>query len=75
MMRYVVLAKLKEDKKQQLKAAIDNGIPGSGSVAGVEYIRDMKHARLLDDGTVIWVEVCFCTLPLDEENLTGKNIF
>ena len=27
----------------------------------------MRDARLIDDGRVKWVEVCFCDVPLDEE--------
>ena len=66
-MRYVVKAKLKEGKSEMLKKAVENGSLGKGSVAGTEYIRNMKNARLLEDGTASWIEVCFCTPPLAEE--------
>ena len=36
-------------------------------MAGGEYLRNMAVARVLDDGTVCWVEVCYCALPLAEE--------
>jgi hypothetical protein len=45
---------------------------GCGSVAGDEYLRDMKAARLCDDGTARWIEICFCPTPL-LEGLTGKS--
>lgn len=58
-MRYLVKAKLKEGKSEQLKKTVENGSLGKGSVAGTEYIRNMKNARLLKDGTETWIEVCF----------------
>ena len=48
---------------------------GSGSVAGGEYLRDMKSARLLDDRTVKWVETCFCPTPLAEERPYWEEYF
>jgi hypothetical protein len=74
-MRYFVKAILKKDKHSQLKKAIDKGELGAGSVAGGEYIRDMKHARLLDDGSAEWIEVCFCDPPLDEERPYWEEYF
>lgn len=66
-MRYLVTAHLKDEKVDELLAAIDNGSLGRGSVAGGEYIRNMKQARQMDDGSVRWVEVCYCAIPLEEE--------
>jgi len=74
-MRYFVRAILKKEKHLELKKAIDEGKLGTGSVAGGEYIRDMKHARLLNDGTVEWIEVCFCNPPLDEERPYWEEYF
>jgi hypothetical protein len=74
-MRYLVKAKVKEEKRRELKQAIDNATLGKGSVAGSEYIRDMKNARLLEDGTAAWVEVCFCNPPLAEERPYWEEYF
>jgi hypothetical protein len=74
-MRYIVKAKLKKDKQQQLRQAIDNSTLGKGSIAGGEYIRDMKHARLLEDETATWIEVCFCNPPLAEERPYWEEYF
>ena len=74
-MRYFVKAILKKDKHRQLKKAIDKGELGAGSIAGGEYIRDMKHARLLDDGSAEWIEICFCDPPLDEERPYWEEYF
>ncbi|MBV8173169.1 MAG: hypothetical protein JO151_01230 [Verrucomicrobia bacterium] len=35
----------------------------------------MEHARLDDDGTVSWVEVCFCPTPLAEERRYWEEYF
>ena len=47
--------------------AIADGSLGHGSVAGGEYLRNMMAARLAEDDTVSWVEICFCNEPLAEE--------
>lgn len=66
-MRYLVTARVKPGREPDLLRAIEGGTLGHGSVAGDEYLRNMEHARLRDDGAVRWVEVCFCDLPLAEE--------
>lgn len=66
-MRYLVRARIKQDKEEALLRAIDEGTLGAGSIAGGEYVRDMDAARLCDDGTARWVEVCYCPTPLEEE--------
>jgi hypothetical protein len=74
-MRYIVKAMLKEDKGRLLRLAIDDGSLGKGSIAGGEYIRNMHSARLLEDGTATWIEVCFCTPPLAEERPYWEEYF
>ncbi|PJF41073.1 MAG: hypothetical protein D6737_00410 [Chloroflexi bacterium] len=66
-MRYFVKARVKDGHEKALLQAIDDKTLGKGSVAGGEYLRDMDHARLREDGTVCWVEVCYCPTPLEEE--------
>ena len=66
-MRYLVTARVKPGCERALLDAIDHGTLGAGSVAGDEYLRNITEARLCDDGTLRWVEVCFCEVPLDEE--------
>jgi hypothetical protein len=66
-MRYLVRAKLKLGSEQKLLRAIEGETLGHGSVAEGEYLRNMKEARLCDDGTARWVEVCYCPTPLMEE--------
>lgn len=65
--RYLVTARIKPGREKALQRAIDDGSLGAGSIAGDEYLRDMAHARQLQDGRLKWVEVCFCSTPLAEE--------
>ena len=74
-MRYLVRARVKPGKEAALLKAVDDGTLGKGSIAGDEYARDMLQARRLDDGTVRWVEVCFCWTPLQEERPYWEEYF
>jgi len=65
--RYLVTARVKPGKEADLLRAIETGSLGAGSVAGDEFLRNMRDARLFDDGKAKWVEVCFCDIPLAEE--------
>ncbi len=69
-MRYLVTARVRPGREQALLQAIEEGTLGRGSVAGDEYLRNMTEARWTGDagdGSLRWVEVCFCYEPLDEE--------
>lgn len=74
-MRYLVKAKLKPGKRDDLLQAIDREELGRGSVAGDEYLHDMAHARQLADHTVCWIETCFCPTPLEEERPYWEEYF
>jgi hypothetical protein len=74
-MRYLVRAKVKPGRQRALLGAIDAGALGRGSVAEGEYLRNMADARVGSDGTVKWVEVCFCATPLDEERPYWERYF
>ena len=74
-MRYLVRARVKPGRERRLLSAIENGSLGAGSVAGDEYLHNMEQARLGADGTARWVEVCFCTEPLEEERPYWEEYF
>jgi hypothetical protein len=74
-MRYLVTARVKPGQDAALDRAIDDGSLGRGSVAGGEYLRNMGQARLLGDGRVQWVEVCYCATPLEEEREYWETYF
>jgi hypothetical protein len=66
-MRYLVTARVKPGRADALDRAIEDGALGAGSIAGDEYLHNMAEARELQDGSVKWVETCFCATPLAEE--------
>ena len=66
-MRYLVTARVKPDQATALLQAIETERLGAGSIAGDEYLHNMAQARLVENGTVRWIEVCFCSSPLAEE--------
>lgn len=74
-MRYLVRARVKPGQEAALRQAIEDGTLGQGSIAGDEYLRDMAQARLIEDGSVRWVEVCYCRLPLEEERPYWEEYF
>jgi hypothetical protein len=74
-MRYLVTGRLKNGKAKKLFEAIKARTLGRGSVAEGEYVRNMNRARLLGNGTIRWVEVCFCPTPLLEEKPYWEEYF
>ena len=74
-MRYLVKARIKPQQEVSLLKAIEQGTLGQGSVAGDEYLHNMRQARLTKDGIAHWVEVCFCRIPLEEERPYWEEFF
>ena len=74
-MRYLVRARLKSGRENDLLKAIEQETLGQGSVAEGEYLRNMKDARVCADQTALWVEVCYCPTPLLEERPYWEEYF
>lgn len=74
-MRYLVKARVKRGRRNALRKAIDDGTLGRGSVAGDEYLHNMREARVAPNGTAHWVETCFCATPLAEERPYWEEFF
>ncbi len=74
-MRYLVRARIKPGCESALLEAIESGTLGQGSVAEGEYTRNMKEARLCQDNTAHWIEVCYCPTPLEEERPYWEEYF
>lgn len=74
-MRYLVKARVRSGREGGLQQAIEDETLGAGSVAEGEYVRDMSQARQMPDSTVRWVEVCFCSEPLEEERPYWEEYF
>jgi hypothetical protein len=75
LMRYLVKARVKPGRGKDLLRAMRDESLGRGSIAGDEYLCDMKRARLDKDETAQWVEVCFCPTPLAEERPYWEEYF
>src|SRR4051794_25948106 len=73
--RYLVKAKVKPGDGPALLQAIDMETLGKGSIAGDEYLYNMRQARLGPDAIATWVETCFCAAPLDEERAYWEEYF
>jgi hypothetical protein len=74
-MRYLVRGRVKPGCQRALLKAIEDETLGQGSIAGDEYLCNMRDARLCDDGTVRWVETCYCPTPLLEERPYWEEYF
>jgi hypothetical protein len=74
-MRYLVRARVKPGREADLLEAIERETLGQGSVAEGEYLRNMKDARVCEDQTARWVEVCYCPTPLQEERPYWEQYF
>jgi hypothetical protein len=74
-MRYLVRARVKPGREAALLKAIEDESLGQGSIAGDEYLRNMGAARLCEDQTARWVEVCYCPTPLQEERPYWEQYF
>jgi hypothetical protein len=74
-MRYLVRARVKPGREEDLLQAIESESLGLGSVAEGEYLRNMQDARLCPDQTARWVEICYCPTPLQEERPYWEKYF
>lgn len=74
-MRYLVKARVRHGREQALLQAVADGTLGQGSIAGNEYVHDLRQARVSDDGVAHWVETCFCAKPLQEERPYWEEYF
>ncbi|MHB8654928.1 MAG: hypothetical protein ACYDA9_13730 [Terriglobia bacterium] len=74
-MRYLVRARVKPGCEGALLRAIEDGTLGRGSIAEGEYLRNIAAARICQDETAHWVEVCYCPTPLEEERPYWEQYF
>jgi hypothetical protein len=74
-MRYLVRARVKPGREGDLLEVIEKETLGRGSVAEGEYLRNMRDARLSVGETARWVEICYCSTPLEEERPYWEEYF
>ena len=73
-MRYLVRAKVRPDQEAVLLQAIEDGTLGQGSIAGDEYLRDMAHARLIEqDGLNHQLYTIINLISLKKACIMSKN--
>jgi hypothetical protein len=66
-MLYAVSAKLIPDRGPEFHTRLADGSIASQRPDGAEIVAAMKRARAAPDGTVRWIETCYCPTPLQHE--------
>ncbi len=71
-MKYLVRARIKEGTEDKLRRVIvDGAVPGAPSYFADHLADCFAQARRQDDGSVLWIETCYCERyfgkPLAEE--------
>ena len=74
-MRYLVTARVKAGQEGAWPTPSNTARSAPDSIAGGEYLRNMECARRLRDGSVKWIEVCYCATPLQEERPYWEEYF
>ena len=74
-MRYLVTARVKPGREQALArpSRMARWAPDPSPAAST--CATWNRARLLRDGSVKWVEVCYCNTPLEEERPYWEEYF
>jgi len=70
-----VTARFKLFTAAEFYANLTNGTLQSQKPDGEEIIASMKRAKISQDGTVQWSEVCYCQTPLQHERETVYDHF
>lgn len=64
---YLVTAKLKENKKQELKENLKRSAFLAMEPFGRAISKSLENARIRDDGYIVWEEEDYCSPPLKQE--------
>ena len=60
-MKYLVRARLKKDAEGGVREAIERGaVPGAPSYFADHLADCFAEARRQEDGSVLWIETCYC---------------
>ncbi len=60
-MKYLVRARIKEETKNQLRQVMKDGAVPSAPDYFADHLADcFSHAQRQDDGSVLWIETCYC---------------
>ena len=69
-MIYAVTAHLVEGREAEFHRRLTDGSIAAQRPDGMEIVASMRRARIADDGTVRWTELCYCSPPLRHERET-----
>ncbi len=69
-MIYAVSGHLIDDKRAEFHRRLTDGTIAAQRPDGAEIVASMRRARVGEDGTVRWTELCYCSPPLRHERET-----
>ena len=69
-MIYAVTAHLIDDRRAEFHRRLTDGTIAAQRPDGSEIVASMRRARIAEDGTVRWTELCYCPTPLRHERET-----
>lgn len=69
-MIYAVSARLIEHRRAEFYRRLTDGTIAGQRPDGAEIVASMRRARVAEDGTVCWTELCYCPTPLRHERET-----
>ncbi len=69
-MIYAVSAHLVDERHAEFYQKLTDGTIASQRPDGSEIVDSMRRARVAEDGTVRWTELCYCPSPLLHERKT-----
>ena len=74
-MHYVVTARFEPETAADFYDKLTDGTIQSQKPDGKEIVASMRRAKISQDGTVRWSEVCYCPTPLQHERATVYDHF
>ena len=74
-MYYIVSARFKPSTAAEFYRKLTDGTIQSQKPDGKEIVASMRRAKISQDGTVRWSEVCYCPTPLQHERATVYDRF
>jgi hypothetical protein len=69
-MLYAVSARLIADRAAEFHKRLTDGSIAAQRPDGGEIVAAMERARVAPDGSVRWIETCYCQTPLRQERAT-----
>ncbi|MCW8915198.1 MAG: hypothetical protein OQK24_05005 [Magnetovibrio sp.] len=74
-MKYTVIAQPIPENLSRFYVALSDGTIAKQEPDGREIVASMQRAKIQDDGSVQWNEVCYCATPLAHERQTVYDFY